>query len=309
MPPRTNEEQEVIALLRRLLARDGCEVTESAMLRNEQTGEKREVDILMVCPVSDDVTIRVCCEVMAQKQPVDVRKVEGLLRKHAGLSTNSLILASWSGFTDGALKTGNASTEPVTQMVHVRRDAGGSIALFQDEVALTPRGMVIVVETPQGPVRVRALRDQSLFLADGQELPESASELATVLLNRPDVIKTTLTEAHNHPERENLRSFRFQTRLSGKLPLFLRQEPSGELHRIIHVELEGAFAFKQTPIDLRVSSFGELLFGYGRTELGGWKGMLVTRLGDQNEPTPGLMVRVYDQGKEPKPARGNHAGQ
>jgi len=308
MPPRTNEEQEVIALLRPLLARDGCEVTESAMLRNDQTGDEREVDIVMLCQVSDDVTIRVCCEVMAQKHPVDVRKVEGLLRKHAGLRTNSLILVSWSGFTDGALRTGNASTEPVTQMVHVRRDAGGSIALFQDEVALTPRGMVFVVETPRGPLRVRAVTDQALFWADGEELPENASEVATVLLNRPDVIKMTLTEAHNHPERDSLRSFRFQTGLPDRLQLFLREEPSGELHRIIQVELEGEFAFKQTPIDLRVSSFGELPFGHGRTELGGRKAMMVTRLGDQKELMPGFMVRVYDKGKEPKPARGDHAG-
>ena len=105
MPARTNEE-EVIALLRRLLAKDGCEVAESAILRDARTGDEREVDIVMRCPVSDDVTITVSCEVVARDRPMSVEWVQQQLKKHADLPTNTLVLASWSGFTKGAFKAG-----------------------------------------------------------------------------------------------------------------------------------------------------------------------------------------------------------
>jgi hypothetical protein len=64
LPPRTNQEQEVIALLRRLLAREGCEVTESAMLYDRGARTNREVDVVIRCPVSEDATITLSCEVV-----------------------------------------------------------------------------------------------------------------------------------------------------------------------------------------------------------------------------------------------------
>lgn len=304
MPKRTNEEQEVIALLRRLLAREGCEIIESAMLRDARTGDEREVDVVMRCPVSEDVTITVSCEVVFHKRPMSVEWVQQQLRKHADLPTNTLILVSWSGFTKGALKVGKASTEPVTQMIHVRRDAKSKLpSLFLEQVNLTPRGIIIIVESPRGALRVRALMNNKLFTTDGTELPENASQLATLILKLSHVNRSILTQAHHHPERESLKSFRLSYDLPESVQLFLRKEPSQELHRIVQVELEGVMDWTQSPVDMQVASFGEVAFGHGLIELAGRKTLAVARPGEEESTLSGLILRVYPEGKAPKPAR------
>jgi hypothetical protein len=305
MPPRTNQEQEVIALLRRLLAREGCEVVESAMLNDRIARTNREVDVVMRCPVSEDATITLSCEVVDHKHPKDIKWVEQQISKHARLETSILMLVSWSGFTKSALELGSASTEPVTKMIHVQRDAAGAITLFQDEVSLTPRKVVFVLDSPRGTLHVNAVIDQALFWASGEQLPEDATEVVRALLGLPHVVKTTLAEAHNHPERESLKSFQFHTGFPETLQLYLREEPSQELHRIVEVQIEGEFEFKQIAIDLQVARFGEIPFGYAQMELSGQPGMMVARLGEQQELLPGFLVRVYPEGKEPKPARAN----
>jgi hypothetical protein len=305
LPPRTNQEQEVIALLRRLLAREGCEVTESAMLYDRVARTNREVDVVIRCPMNEDATITLSCEVVDHKHPKDIKWVEQQISKHARLETNILMLVSWSGFTKSALELGGASTEPVTQMIHVQRDVAGSISLFQDEVSLTPRKVVFVVDSPRGTLRVKALIAQALFWASGEQLREDAAEMVRGLLSLPHVVKMTLTEAHNHPERESLRWFQFHTRFPETLQLYLREEPSQELHRIVEVQIEGELEFKQSALDLQVARFGEILFGHARMELAGRPGMIVARLGEEQELLPGRVVRVYPKDEEPKPARAN----
>jgi hypothetical protein len=301
MPPRTNLEQEVIALLRRLLAQEGCEVTESAMLYDPVAQVHREVDVVVRCRISEDVTTTLSCEVVDHGRPKDIGWVEQQISKHSRLETNILMLVSWSGFTKSALELGTAMR---VQMIHVQRDEQGSIALFQDEVALTPRKVVFILATPEGELRVRALIDQALFWASGQQLPEDGLGLTHLILNLPDIVKTTLTQAHNHPERDDLKWFTLSTPMPDALQLFLRKEPSGELHRIAHVDIEGEFEFRQTALDMHVARFGDIPFGHARTWLGGLEGLMVARVGEQQEPLPGWMVRVYPEGDEPRPARG-----
>jgi hypothetical protein len=100
----------------------------------------------------------------------------------------------------------------------------GSISLFQDEVSLTPRKVAFIVDSPRGTLRVKALIDQALFWASGEQLREDAAEMVRGLLNLPHVVKMTLTEAHNHPERENLRYFQFHTGFPETLQLYLRED-------------------------------------------------------------------------------------
>jgi hypothetical protein len=189
-------------------------------------------------------------------------------------------------------------------MIHVQRDDAGAITLFQDDISLTPRKVVFVLDSPRGTLHVNALVDQTLFWGSGEQLPEDAAEVVRAFLRLPHVVMTTLTEAHNHPERESLRSFQFHTEFPETLQLYLREESSQELHRIAQVQIEGNLSSSRPPstctwpgsarfpsVTLRWNSVGHL-------------GMMVARLGEQQELLPGVMVRIYPEGKEPKPARG-----
>jgi hypothetical protein len=72
------------------------------------------------------------------------------------------------------------------------------------------------------------------------------------------------------------------------------------------VQIEGELEFKQSALDLQVARFGEILFGHARMELAGRRGMMLARLGDEQELLlSGRIVRVYPNGEEPKPARAN----
>jgi hypothetical protein len=79
MPKRTTPKQEVIALLRRLLAKEGCAITESAMLQDARTSLQREVDIVMECHIGD-VQVTVSFEVIDHKRKADILWVEQMLK-------------------------------------------------------------------------------------------------------------------------------------------------------------------------------------------------------------------------------------
>src|SRR5215207_8903320 len=81
MPKRTTPKQEVIALLRRLLAKEGCAITESAMLQDARTDLQREVDVVMECDIGD-VQVTVSFEVVDHKRKADILWVEQMLKKH-----------------------------------------------------------------------------------------------------------------------------------------------------------------------------------------------------------------------------------
>lgn len=105
MPKRTNEFQQLIALIEKLLADGSAKVTESKELRDNIIDKLREVDI--VIERSDgirDIIISVECTGGNSTRRATVEWVERMWGKHQSLPTNKLILVSKSGFTASAKK-------------------------------------------------------------------------------------------------------------------------------------------------------------------------------------------------------------
>ena len=97
MPQRTNDFQAVVYFIKQHLAPD-AEVTESAMLRDRQTGALREVDVVMTGTIGGhQVTIGI--EVRGQKKKQSVEWVEQTHSKHSRLPIHQTVLVSRSGFT------------------------------------------------------------------------------------------------------------------------------------------------------------------------------------------------------------------
>ena len=99
MPKRRNFFQDVVTILYEHL---GGEVKPSAMLIDQVTGQRREVDVLITAEVAGQ-PILVQVEATARGRKGTVSWVEEMLCKHADLGTNKLVLVSESGFTKSGL--------------------------------------------------------------------------------------------------------------------------------------------------------------------------------------------------------------
>jgi hypothetical protein len=298
MPKRTNEKQEVIALLRRLLARQGCSVTESKMLKDQVTGAEREVDVVMEC-AEGDVTVTVSFEVLAHGRPADITWVEQQQKKHERLATNKLVLVSWSGFTGTAVE--QAKRDPklllVTPELVTGSDGNPSLrAIYAEELGLSARKVVFTVLPPGAEqIRVAVFPDNKIFQATGVEVG-TAKELAEAFLNSPDVFKRIALEVHSHPERDKVVGFVIGSDIGYQV--YLRKDETGELHRIKGVEVTGDLSWKQEKVDLAMARFGDVLFGHAKTQLLGRAATVVATLGS-DASIGAFTTRVYEQKETP----------
>ena len=98
-----------------------------------------------------------------------------------------------------------------------------------------------------------------------------------------EVPKNLLLKAHNSDQRDKLRFFKMGWEASqspGEQVVHLFETDSGEQHRIVAGEVTGPFAWKQTPVDLRVARFKDVVFGHGSITLNGRVGHIVLTLQD-----------------------------
>lgn len=107
MPQRTNEFQDLIDLLERQLAPAGATIHASHLMKDANSGEDREIDIV----IESDVGIhpfRIGIEVIAHKRPASSPWIEGISAKHRDLPIHKSIAVSKSGFYKPALKKAEA---------------------------------------------------------------------------------------------------------------------------------------------------------------------------------------------------------
>lgn len=113
MPQRSNQFQRLITLINAGVS-GNAKVTESALLPDSVTGDKREVDVLIESEISG-YDLKIGIEVVSYKRRADVTWVEKMRAKHECLPTNKLILVSESGFSSQAiLKAGFYDIDTLT---------------------------------------------------------------------------------------------------------------------------------------------------------------------------------------------------
>ena len=110
MPPRYNLFQDVVAIIERHKAA-GTVITESAELIDRDTGEKREVDVI-VSSVVDGAEVIMGIEAADRSRPADVPWVEQQIAKHCALGTDQLVLVAAAGFYGPALQQGSSARRP-----------------------------------------------------------------------------------------------------------------------------------------------------------------------------------------------------
>jgi hypothetical protein len=101
MPKRTNKFQKLITAIHACIANNGS-VEESAFLVDKESGENREVDILIKSLIAD-CPIAISVEVIDRIRKAGSDWVEEMAAKHQALLMDKLVLVSRSGFTKPAL--------------------------------------------------------------------------------------------------------------------------------------------------------------------------------------------------------------
>lgn len=145
MPKRTNNFQKLIYLIHQKIGNEAV-VTESKILIDKVTQEKREIDIVIEFDKSGYQMI-ISIECIDHKRKADVTWVEKMISKHANLTTNKLILVSNSGFTNNALRKcefyniESLSFESATKIDWEAR-LNNLTALKYCEVAITPTNVI-----------------------------------------------------------------------------------------------------------------------------------------------------------------------
>jgi hypothetical protein len=101
MPKRSNEFQRLITLIEGQLAPIGATVEESAMLSDACSGQQREVDILIRCPVGERL-MSVAIECRDHRRKADSTWMDQLRGKFESLPIDRLVAVSRCGFSAGA---------------------------------------------------------------------------------------------------------------------------------------------------------------------------------------------------------------
>src|SRR4030042_6889310 len=102
MPKRSNKFQKLITAIHGCSA-NGVSVEESAFLVDRETGEKREVDIVLKSKLGDYPVV-LSVEVNDRSRRAGSGWVEEMAGKHQALPTNKLVPGSRSGFTKQAME-------------------------------------------------------------------------------------------------------------------------------------------------------------------------------------------------------------
>jgi hypothetical protein len=105
MPKRSNEFQRIVKYIYSQVGPAGGRVTESALLREDGTGEQREVDVLIEHKIAGhDIKIAVECRDHTRDQ--DVGWIDSLIGKYSRLNVNKIVAVSSTPFSEAAKEKG-----------------------------------------------------------------------------------------------------------------------------------------------------------------------------------------------------------
>ncbi len=177
-------------------------VSESAMLSDMDTGESREVDVL-ISSKEAEYEFLISVEVVEWSRKADVPWVEKMIQKHERLPTNKLVLISKSGFTKHALRKARAhGVEPLElePALNVNWDlatkliGGGGFQLLDINWKCTI--------LPTGSEEWITPKNSDLIQLPDQESPLKIGAFAQHLVNLPLTGKTIFDHLEKNSEED-----------------------------------------------------------------------------------------------------------
>ncbi len=185
MPARSNDFQRLVFLVKKVLTGTNATVTESKFLnRLTSKKRKREVDVCIEAQVGGHHVI-VSIECCDHGRPADVEWVERLKAKHDALPTNTLVLASRSGFSEQAREVADEAGiqlltyNAITTEQDVANTIGSTLSAMTFELTATKVVGVVPATETLGAERVvlnadnKCFDEQGTFVGNVQQLVKS----------------------------------------------------------------------------------------------------------------------------------------
>lgn len=106
MPKRTNDFQDLVAIIHRALAPKGAVVTESALVETGTAGETREIDVLIETKIVE-YRMKIAVEAKDEHRPMDSTKFESIVGKYlvdGGVKVNKVVVVTHHGFYEPVIE-------------------------------------------------------------------------------------------------------------------------------------------------------------------------------------------------------------
>lgn len=306
MPPRSNLFQDVVAVVHRLIG-EGAEIEESAMLVHAQTGDTREVDVVIRSMVAGQ-EILVSVEASATRRRADVKWVEQLICKHRELPTNKLVLVSESGYSRQARRLAEANSVALVELGDLDGAdlesvvVGKLSSLWPKAVRLEPDRVVLHLRRPDAAelTVISAPFDMEVVGESGDHLTDLRAYVHAQLGRRDWLFSQIgLADITENMERwftagAELPTWDVVGSHVGMYGRFIHDDGTAELHRIEKIEIIGRASIEVQEMTLQHGRLGDVAVSYGEATIFG---------------TPTAMVATVSGGREVVTTRVRNKGQ
>jgi hypothetical protein len=292
MPRRSNAFQRLVKRIETALNPDSESVTESHELVDKITGQKREVDIVVVAKSgAHSLLVSIECRGGTKRaRPVSVEWVEQMWGKHTSLPTNKLILVARAGFTATALQKAAwlgvecyalADAEALDWTPKVRCLDSVNLVHF---VAPYVTGATLFLSQdadPQFDVADIDLQSPRLLQPDGSEI--AISDLVQRWVDDPALTRVLEAKAFNDATTQ----FDFTRKLETGIAVVGR---SGRRYVVLAINVMGKCRKMQKRVDLAHARYGESAVAHGTSEFSGHEVAIVLAESPSNEPVVSVSV-------------------
>jgi hypothetical protein len=287
MPRRSNLFQQVVAIVYEHLADDAA-VEESALIPDLQTGQDREVDVLIRGRIAGEEII-VAVEAVARSRKADVTWVESMLSKHQALPTNKLILVSEKGFSEGAARKASAfGVVPIVPESLSESDGVGEIVNRLQSVRARVRSLVVsyvevALETSGGRTLAARPQPEIPFYSPKGEKQGTFSDLMDVFARGDLMAKgVELDDVEDDFEENGSLTYDFPMVIIGDDPLaspiyldVSSDDAAQSLLPVKRMKIHGTLTISIHEIPLSHQRIGATSTAFGTGKLAGSSALLV----------------------------------
>ncbi|MFG1625447.1 hypothetical protein [Kribbella sp. NPDC049227] len=300
MPARSNDFQAVVYFVKKHIAPDAA-VTESAMLVDRITGQRREVDVLITATLAGQ-QLSIGIEARDHKRRQGIEWVEQVAQKHSSLPINQTVLVSSSGFTKRAEeRAALLGIEAVTPSQSIRQD--GPLAALQLSIEARE-----VRWTGEVDVRVLCEGQESgaeldlearLFAADGTYLCTAQTFVQEALANIDTTTLGTVTATAN--PKSNWLQIRIEPvlahhpRTAEQTTVHIASPTSDSgLSRILRAQIAVSTQLRIVPLGMSSQQLQGVEYAVGRGQVLDQDALMVVTT-DTGEPTASIRLTDRDR--------------
>jgi len=277
MPVRSNDLQKLVHLIETQLS-GGADVQQCVELQDHETGELREVDILITIS-SGDHKLRVGVEVTKTKGGTPW--VECMIAKHReGRLTDRLILVSERGFSRGAVKKAEAQNVELIELVSDKAPDWSEIvrrccSLWFGKVDMTPQSVSLTLRVnPQG--MLTEIGPETMIWLAGQSRTTTLLQFVHYVVANAGILK----DVYARSDRDKLTAFTASGTVDEEAYVV-----GGDrvMHLIDGFEIKGNLRFSVSESDVQQTSYRGAAIGHGEFQIDDKKAVvaIVERQGEE----------------------------